>query len=403
MKLHEKYGDVVPRHGPIPAHLLGNIWAQDWSNVYPLVAPADADAGFSLTDILKRRTMRPIDMVRTGERFYTSLGIRAAAADVLGALALRAAEGSRGRLPRQRVGHRPRDRRPHQDVHRADRRGLHDDPPRARAQLLPARLQDICRCSSATAPTTASTRRSATPSRCRSRRSTWCRIGLLDKAPDASRDIGLLLARALEKIAFLPFGLLDRPVALEGVRRRGDAGRLQQGVVGSAAEVPGRGAAGGARRGVLRSRREVPRAGQHAVHALLPRGHPAVPVPSRAVEDRRLHHAAAPLLDLRAARKRVGGCRRCSMGLSQPWPDALEALTGTREMDASAILDYFAPLQGGSRSRRRASRWAGEESDELAISLRKIPPHRDISAWRRQRRARVVSWRRRAGTGTRLA
>ena len=34
------------------------------------------------------------------------------------------------------------------------------------------------------------------------------KIGLLPKAPDASRDIGLLLQQALEKIAFLPFGLL---------------------------------------------------------------------------------------------------------------------------------------------------------------------------------------------------
>ncbi len=34
-----------------------------------------------------------------------------------------------------------------------------------------------------------------------------------------------------------------------------------------------------------------------------------------------------------------------TMGMSKPWPDALEALTGSREMDASAILDYFAPLQ----------------------------------------------------------
>ena len=41
MKLREKYGDVVPANGPIPAHLLGNIWAQDWSNIYPLVAPAE--------------------------------------------------------------------------------------------------------------------------------------------------------------------------------------------------------------------------------------------------------------------------------------------------------------------------------------------------------------------------
>ena len=33
-----------------------------------------------------------------------------------------------------------------------------------------------------------------------------------------------------------------------------------------------------------------------------------------------------------------------AMGASRPWPDALEALTGQREMDATAIVDYFAPL-----------------------------------------------------------
>ena len=38
-RLREKYGDAVPADGPIPAHLLGNIWAQDWSNIYDLVAP----------------------------------------------------------------------------------------------------------------------------------------------------------------------------------------------------------------------------------------------------------------------------------------------------------------------------------------------------------------------------
>jgi peptidyl-dipeptidase A len=34
-----------------------------------------------------------------------------------------------------------------------------------------------------------------------------------------------------------------------------------------------------------------------------------------------------------------------SLGLSKPWPDALEAITGQRQMDATAVLDYFAPLQ----------------------------------------------------------
>ena len=48
-KLHEKYGDEVPAEGPIPAYLLGNIWAQDWSNVYDLVAPAGEEAPFRST------------------------------------------------------------------------------------------------------------------------------------------------------------------------------------------------------------------------------------------------------------------------------------------------------------------------------------------------------------------
>lgn len=34
-----------------------------------------------------------------------------------------------------------------------------------------------------------------------------------------------------------------------------------------------------------------------------------------------------------------------SMGSSKPWPDALEVLTGTRKMDAGAILEYFKPLE----------------------------------------------------------
>ena len=52
-KLREKYGDLVPANGPIPADLLGNMWAQEWENIYPLVAPKSADPGYDLTAILK--------------------------------------------------------------------------------------------------------------------------------------------------------------------------------------------------------------------------------------------------------------------------------------------------------------------------------------------------------------
>ena len=73
-KLREKYGDVVPASGPIPAHLLGNMWAQEWENIYPLLAPKDADPGYDLTAILKGRGTQPVDLVKYGERFFTSLG-----------------------------------------------------------------------------------------------------------------------------------------------------------------------------------------------------------------------------------------------------------------------------------------------------------------------------------------
>jgi peptidyl-dipeptidase A len=43
-RLHAKYGDLVPENGLIPADLLGNMWAQDWSNIYDLVQPYK-DAG----------------------------------------------------------------------------------------------------------------------------------------------------------------------------------------------------------------------------------------------------------------------------------------------------------------------------------------------------------------------
>ena len=67
-KLREKYGDVVPASGPIPAHLLGNIWAQEWTNVYPILAPEDADsAAYGLTAVLKsKETSEQIPRCRTG-------------------------------------------------------------------------------------------------------------------------------------------------------------------------------------------------------------------------------------------------------------------------------------------------------------------------------------------------
>jgi len=50
-----------------------------------------------------------------------------------------------------------------------------------------------------------------------------------------------------------------------------------------------------------------------------------------------------------------------SMGKSRPWPDALEAISGTRKMDATAILDYFAPLKKWLDEQNQSERagWEG--------------------------------------------
>ena len=58
-KLHEKYGAAVPENGPIPAHLLGNLWQQDWSNISDIVAPpAEARRSTSPTSS-RRRSSTP--------------------------------------------------------------------------------------------------------------------------------------------------------------------------------------------------------------------------------------------------------------------------------------------------------------------------------------------------------
>jgi peptidyl-dipeptidase A len=75
-KLSEKYGaDVQPETGPIRADLLGNMWAQDWSGIYDVVAPKGLPgAGYNLTRNLVAQKYTPEKMMHTGEAFFTSLG-----------------------------------------------------------------------------------------------------------------------------------------------------------------------------------------------------------------------------------------------------------------------------------------------------------------------------------------
>jgi len=344
MKLHEKYGDVVPANGPIPAHLLGNIWAQDWSNIYPLVAPKNADAGYSLTDILKKRNMPALDIARTGERFYTSLGfaplpktfwerslfVRPRDRDVVchaSAWDIDYAEDLRIKMCIEQTAedfttiH-------HELGHNFYQRAYKDQPVLFRDSANDGFHEAI-------GDTIAL---SVTPEY-------LVKIGLLDKAPDTSRDIGLLMNKALEKIGFLPFGLL-----IDQWRWKVFSGEippekynqswweLRQKYQGVAPPVS-------------RSESNFDPGAKYHVAANVPY----------------TRYFLAFILQFQFHRglAQVAGCKeplnRCSiyenkeagkrlnamlaMGQSRPWPDALQSLTDQREMDATAILDYFAPLQ----------------------------------------------------------
>ncbi len=107
-RLRAKYGDAVPANGPIPAYLLGNMWAQEWDNIYPLVAPANADPGYDLTALLKKKRHRLEADGQLRRKLLHLARIRPAARHLLGTLAVPEAARPRRGVPRQRLGRRRR-------------------------------------------------------------------------------------------------------------------------------------------------------------------------------------------------------------------------------------------------------------------------------------------------------
>ena len=124
------------------------------------------------------------------------------------------------------------------------------------------------------------------------------KIGLIETVPASSEDVDYLLQQALEKVAFLPFGLLvdkwrwevfSGQVKPEEYNKAWwELVRKYQGV------VPPHGAYGSG----FRSRRKISRARKCAVHALFSGAHFAIPVSTRALSRSWILRAAASLLDL---------------------------------------------------------------------------------------------------------
>ena len=207
MKLRERYGELVPEKGPIPAYLLGNIWAQSWENLYPDVAPTTGARSYDLTKVLATRKTTPVDMVKFGERFFVSLGqaplpptfyersllVKPRDRDVVchaSAWALDLADDVRIKMCIDATA---------EDFTVIHHELGHNFYQRA-YKHLPVLFRDSANDGfhEALGDTIGL---SVTPEY-------LVKVGLIDRAPDASGDTALLLQQALAKIAFLPFGLL---------------------------------------------------------------------------------------------------------------------------------------------------------------------------------------------------
>ncbi|MBX9859121.1 MAG: M2 family metallopeptidase [Sphingomonas sp.] len=347
-KLNEKYGDKVqPKTGPIRADLLGNMWAQEWGNIYDLVAPKGAgDLGFDIGDLLKAKSYDPVKMVRTGEGFYSSLGfaplpetfwarsqiVKPADRDVIchaSAWDIDSLDDIRIKMCTKvnsddfvtihhELGHNY-----YQRAYKAQpflyKNGANDGFHEAigdfvALSITPQYLVDI---------------------------------KLLDpaKVPSEDKDIGLLLRQAMDKVAFLPFGLLVdkwRWGVFSGAIKTSDyeaawnALRLQyQGIVPP----------------VERDETKFDPGAKYHIPAQVPY--------TRYFLARLLQFQFYKAACDQAGWK--GPLHRCSffgnkevgaklnamleLGQSKPWPEALEAFTGSREISGAAMAEYFAPLK----------------------------------------------------------
>ena len=344
--LEKKYGDkVVPPGKPIPAHLLGNIWAQEWGNIYDLVAPPAAAPAYDLTKILEaRKEIDAAGMVKIGEHFFTSLGFAP--------------------LPQtfweRSLFVKPKDR---EVVCHASAWDV-DDKDDLRVKMCISKTADYFQTihhelghnfyqrayntqpflyknsandgfHEAVGDTMAL---SVTPAY-------LVKIGLLDKEPPPSADIALLLREALDKVAFLPFGLMIdkwRWKVFSGEVTPADYNkawwelRRQYQGIAPPEERTEADFDPGAKYHIAAN---VPYARYFLARILQFQFHRALC--QAAGETGPLNRCS--IYGNKAAGERLN--RMLSMGQSRPWPDALEVIAGTRQMDAGAMLEYFAPLR----------------------------------------------------------
>ena len=344
VRLAEKYGpSVVSPYGMIPAHLLGNLWAQEWGNIADLVALPAVPPSVDVTGLLRSHNVDELGMVRLGARFYTSLGFDSLPGTFW--------ERSQFTKPRDRdvVCHASA-----WDIDAKDDLRIkmciqvtaddfvtihhelgHNFYQRAYASQ-PFLFQNGANDGFHEAIGDAIAL-SVTPEYLQ-------RIGLLDSVPGAASDTAMLLRTALDKIAFLPFAL-----AVDRWRWGVFVGEITPARY-NAAWWDLRRRYQGVAEPVARSERDFDPGAKYHVPANVPY----------------IRYFIAQILQFQFHRAwcRVAGLTgplyRCSIygsaaagrrlermlaaGQSRPWPDILYAATGERRIDATAMVDYFQPL-----------------------------------------------------------
>jgi peptidyl-dipeptidase A len=344
-KLSEKYGkDVVPEDKPIPAHLLGNMWAQSWGNIYPLLAPANADRGYDLTQILKTRNTDAKQMVRYGEAFFTSVSFdqlpptfwerslftKPADRDVVCHASAWDIDYEKDVRLKMCV-----------QINEEDFSVVHHELGHNYYQMAYSGKPFLFRESANDAFHEAigdTIALSVTPPYLK-------QLGLIDKVPDERSDIGFLLNRALDKVAFLPFGyLVDqwRWKVFSGEVGPNDYNKawwdLREKYQGIAPPAP-------------RSETDFDPGAKYHVPANTPYARYFLAAILQFQFHRALCREAGfngPLYQCSIYGNKKAGEKlkaMLAMGASEPWPAALKAMTGEDKMDATAIIDYFAPLK----------------------------------------------------------
>lgn len=344
-KLAEKYGkDVVREDAPIPAHLLGNMWAQDWSNVYPLLAPMDAGAQPDLNAALRAKNVDAKGMVRFAEKFFTSLGFEPLPATFW--------ERSLFEKPRDRevVCHASAEDIDFKDDvrikacieptaenfvvvhhelgHNFYQRAYDQQPPLFENSANDGFHEAIGDMAAL----------SVTPEYLK-------QIGLIDSVSPPSADIALLLNRALDRVALLPFTLVIdewRWKVFSGEIKPEDYNKawweLRRTYQGVAPPEP-------------RSEADFDAGAKYHIAANVPYARYFLAIILQYQFHRALCQEAGyigPLHRCSIYGNKAAGAKLAkmlAMGASRPWPDALEALTGQRKMDATALMEYYAPLK----------------------------------------------------------